>query len=48
MDTFYIFAIGQMKGPYGSTGLDGAPLRSLAFLYIKRTRKDQKDQLCLA
>lgn len=35
MVTFHVFTVGPMKEPYGSTGLDGTPLRSLAFLYIK-------------
>lgn len=39
MDTFYVSAIGQMKEPYGSTGLDGTLLRSLAFLYVKEQEK---------
>jgi len=42
MDTFYAFVVGQMKGSYGSTALDGTPLRSLAFLYIKEQEKIKK------
>lgn len=39
MDTFYVFAVGQMKEPYGSTGLGGMLQRSLDFLYIKEQEK---------
>lgn len=35
MVTLYVFTVGPMKKPYGSRGLDGTPLRSLVFLYLK-------------